>query len=399
MDVYNTIKFLGKGAFSDVYLVQCKETQKLYAKKCIHHKNLNIRERELLIMKTIKHPNIVGFYNSFDENDQLNIILEYCEKGDLQEFLNGRKMKEKSALHYFYQILQGLNYLHSNNIIHRDIKPQNILIDKNNVCKIADFGFARYNEEDTLLKTMCGSPLYMAPEIIKKQQYTESADIWSAGVLFYHMLTGTQPFECSNFYELSKLIDRGDDSIKYPPYLTAISRNILQKVLVFDYKKRIGIHECIESVNRAITNDEDVFEMDGLPTISKDSSNELMESSESNKLLEISFEPMSDSLLDGGSRHTPQQYSPSLPENSNSLIRRQTASTEVILKETECQKFEEWFSIKNSDSVHKKDNRKDMYFSDPLFEIVETTNNVMDDSWRFIKKAGNIISDIANNSV
>jgi len=393
MDLYNTIKFLGKGAFSDVYLVQDKETEKIYAKKCIHQKIVNLKERELIIMKKINHPNIVRFYNSYEEKESLNIIIEYCEKGDLQEFLNGRKMKEKHALHYFYQILQGLNYLHSNNIIHRDIKPQNILIDKNNVCKIADFGFARYKEEDKLLKTMCGSPLYMAPEIIKKQHYTESADIWSVGVLFFQMLTGTQPFECSNFYELSKLVDEGEDCIKYPPYITAVSRDILQKVLVFDYNERIGIQECIEMVNKAITCEEDIFEMDGIPSISKEPKkpNELMESSESNKLLEISFEPMPESLLD--------QKIPILPITETSLIRRQTASTEIVLKETECQSFEDWFTIKNSDSVHKNKSTKKMYFSDPLFEIVEATNNVMDDSWRIFKKAGNIISDIANNSV
>jgi serine/threonine protein kinase len=395
MDLYNTIKFLGKGVFSEVYLIQHKQTEELFARKCIRHNKVNLKDRELLIMKKIKHPNIVSFYDSFEDSNQLNIIIEYCEKGDLQEFLNGRKMKEKHALHYFYQILQGLNYLHSNNIIHRDIKPQNILIDKYNVCKIADFGFARYKEEDTLLKTVCGSPLYMAPEIIKKQHYTESADIWSAGVLFYQMLTGSQPFKCSSFYELSKLVDDGEDCIKYPPYMTAVSRDILQKVLIFDYNERIGIQECLDVVNKAITQEEDIFEMDGIPKQKIIESKEMLESSESNKLLEISFEPISDSLLDIYKR----EYSPPLPEGSQSLIRRQTESTEVVLKNTECQKFDDWFSIKNSDSVHKKKDSKKMYFSDPLFEIVETTNYIMDDSWRFIKKAGNIISDITNNSV
>jgi len=395
MDLYNTIKFLGKGVFSEVYLIQHKQTEELFARKCIHHNKVNLKDRELLIMKKIKHPNIVSFYDSFEESNQLNIIIEYCEKGDLQEFLNGRKMKEKHALHYFYQILQGLNYLHSNNIIHRDIKPQNILIDKYNVCKIADFGFARYKEEDTLLKTVCGSPLYMAPEIIKKQHYTESADIWSAGVLFYQMLTGSHPFKCSSFYELSKLVDDGEDCIKYPPYMTAVSRNILQNVFIFDYNERIGIQECLDLVNKAITQEEDIFEMDGIPKQINIESKELLELSESNKLLEISFEPISDSLLDIYKR----EYSPPLPEGSQSLIRRKTESTEVVLKNTECQKFDDWFSIKNSDSVHKKKESKKMYFSDPLFEIVETTNYIMDDSWRFIKKAGNIISDITNNSV
>ena len=121
--------------------------------------------------------------------------------------------------------------------------------------------------------------------------------------------------------------------------------------------------------------------------------NEIKEISESNKLLEISVDPMPGSLLD-------RTYTPPLSENEQTLIRRHTESTDVILKDTECEKFEDWFTINNSASIHKKENdTKKMYFSDPLFNIVEATNNVMDDSWRFLKKAGNIISDITGNSV
>ena len=384
MDFYKTIKFIGKGIFSEVYMVEHKETKECFAMKCILQKDSKLTERELDIFKNIKHPNIVSFKETFTDNNQVKIVMEYCCKGDLEHFLNKRKMKEKHALHYFYQILQGLQYLHSNNIIHRDIKPQNILVDANNVCKISDFGFARYKEQDKLLQTMCGSPLYMAPEIIKHQEYSTKADIWSAGVIFYQMLTGTQPLKSKSFYELSKKIDQGNEAIEIPLFISLKCRTILESILIFDTDKRIDICKCLEMVNRAITDDEDIFEMDGVirKEISKEV--ELMDSCDSNKLLEISYEPLPPSPLDN-------------LDNSNEIIVEQTESIKVVLNKTDCDKLDNWFTIPNSDYIHKREGAE-MYYSDPIFTVVSGVNNVMDDTWRIFKKAGNILSDLQNNS-
>ena len=398
MDSYKTIKYIGKGVFSEVYLVQHKETEELFAIKRIRNKQeKKYTERELDILKRVNHPNIVSFKEVILEKDSVNILTEYCCKGDLHHFLDGRKMKEKSALHYFYQILQGLNYLHTNNIIHRDIKPQNILIDSDNNCKIADFGFARYDKNESLLNTICGSPLYMAPEIIKKQKYSINADVWSVGVILYQMLTASQPFNCSNFYELSKKVDEGESAIEYPMYISTEVRQLLKEIFTFTEGDRPSITYCLSKVNSIITGDNDIFQMDDVNEnqtdriINSSDLSELSELSESNKLLEISCPPMAASLLDNNDNKL------MIPDiNNNTLIERKTSSTLVVIKNTDCHEFEDWFSLKKTDYIHKENT--EMYYSDPLYSVVTGVNNVMDDGWRMFKKAGNILSDISKNN-
>jgi len=399
MDDFDTIKLLGRGVFSEVYLVKKKSTEEYFAMKSIHKKNpVELLDREMTILKAIFHPNIVSLKEVIKDDISTKLIMEYCSKGDLNDYLNMRKMKEKSALHFMYQILQGLQYLHSNNIVHRDIKPQNILIDKNNVCKIADFGFARYKDQDKLLETMCGSPLYMAPEIIKHQHYSMKADIWSVGVVFYQMLTGQQPLKSKNFYELSKKIDNGDASISIPLDIPSKSRVILENILIFDSDKRIDVFKCLELVNAAIINEDNIFQMDN--SIEPPCSSELMESSESNKLLEISYEPMPMSLLDTNEDQVnPSDIALNSTETSDNIIENVTNSTKALIKNVNVEHHEDWFTVKNSDYIHKEQGDR-MYYSDPLYTIVSGVNNAMDDTWKIFKKASNLISDIGEyNSV
>jgi serine/threonine protein kinase len=399
MDDFNTIKLLGRGVFSEVYLVKKKSTEEYFAMKSIHKKNpLELLDREMTILKNVFHPNIVMLKEVIKDDISTKLIMEYCSKGDLNEYLNMRRMKEKSALHFLYQILQGLQYLHSNDIIHRDIKPQNILIDKNNVCKIADFGFARYKDQDKLLETMCGSPLYMAPEIIKHQHYTMKADMWSVGVVFYQMLTGQQPLKSKNFYELSKKIDNGDASISIPLDIPSKSRVILENILIFDSVKRIDVFKCLELVNDAIINENNIFQMDN--SLVEPCSSVLLESSESNKLLEISYEPMPMSLLDNKDiQDSFDDIASNSTETSDNIIENITNSTKVVIKNVNVEHHEEWFTVKNSDYIHK-DREDKMYYSDPLYTIVSSANNVMDDTWKIFKKASNLISNIGEyNSV
>ena len=398
MDKYNTIKYIGKGIFSQVYLVEDVETKKQYAMKCIFIKNNeDIIERELKIMQMMNHPNIVKYIEVIREKEEIKVIMEYCKNGDLDCYVRGRKMNEKGAWYYLYQILQGINYLHSKNIMHRDLKPQNILVDDNNVCKIADFGFAKIQEND-MINTMCGSPMYMAPEIIKHQEYSEKADIWSCGIIFYQMLTGELPLKSKNFYELSKKIDMGQDCIQYPLYVSSISRGIMDKMILFNSKDRYNTTECISIVNKAITFEENIFELDipdesqeivqfkGSVMDSSDLDSSDLDSSnleESNSLLEISINPIS------------MPMPMSLLDNKDILISHQTSSTRVIVKSTE-NKYEDWFNIKKTDYIHKEPENK-MYYSDPLYNVVSSVNNAIDDTWRLFKKASNIVSDINNS--
>ena len=178
---------IGKGSFSRIYLGKHKYTKKVVAIKRIRinleNKDQNLPiEREIQIMKTIDHPNIVKMYDILRDSTHIYIILEYCQYGDFSKFLNNRALKEVWAKSFLIQIAKALQYLKSKNIFHRDIKPHNILLTKKYKIKISDFGFAKINNNN-LSDTLCGSPLYMAPEILTYKKYTDKADLWSIGVI------------------------------------------------------------------------------------------------------------------------------------------------------------------------------------------------------------------------
>ena len=213
-------KRIGKGAFSRVYKgYHIKRPNNIVAIKQIEHDNItklatNIK-REIDVMKNLNHMYILKLYDVVYDYDNNNIylILEYCAKGDMTSFLNNRPLKEKYVKKYMYQLSEGLKYLYKHKIIHRDLKLSNILISDTNDIKISDFGFARYFDSDTMVETLCGTPLYMAPEIMKYKNYTIKADLWSIGIIMYQMLVGKPPYNAKTFYQLVKMID------KYKPQL------------------------------------------------------------------------------------------------------------------------------------------------------------------------------------
>jgi serine/threonine protein kinase len=222
---------LGRGSFSIVYLgiyngvenVYMAHNQKI-AIKVIKTNNLTTKAKEILedeitIMKLIKddpHPNIVECYDVIIQKDELFIIMEYCDSGDLRKILK-KPIKERFAQFYFCQLANGLKYLSRHCIIHRDIKPRNILLtDGRKILKIADFGFATKFNNKSLHDTICGSPLYMAPEIMNNNKYDNQADLWSIGMILYEMLYGAHPFNsCRTFPELKDTI--ANTIIEIPP--------------------------------------------------------------------------------------------------------------------------------------------------------------------------------------
>jgi serine/threonine protein kinase len=209
-------KRIGKGSFSRVYKgYKVGYPDKLYAIKKIDGDSENERlKKEIEVMKNIKHPNIIKLYDVCYQDDSIYLILEYCVKSDFSKFLKKRPLKEKYAQKYLLQISSALRYLFEKNIIHRDLKPHNILVTENNDLKISDFGFARYFEKNTLVDTICGSPLYMAPEIMKNKNYNIKSDLWSVGIILYEMLSGKTPFKVKTFYNLIKNIDK--NPIEFP---------------------------------------------------------------------------------------------------------------------------------------------------------------------------------------
>ncbi len=239
-------KRIGRGSFSKIYKGIHKDTKQVIAVKKIEIDNIkklnsNI-EREINVMKELSHPNIVKLYDVIYDYDNNNIylIIEYCAKGDFNKFLNKRPLKEKYAKKYIKQLADGLKYLLQNNIMHRDLKPHNILLTEKNELKLSDFGFARYFEKNTLVETLCGSPMYMAPEIMKYREYTNKSDLWSVGVIMYETLTGRPPFNSKTFYNLLKDIEQKKIVIPLNIKLSNDCENLMYSLLVKNPSKRLS---------------------------------------------------------------------------------------------------------------------------------------------------------------
>lgn len=217
---------IGRGAFSNIYKGENIVTKMPVAvKEMPFDKIKKIKEnikREFTLLKTLDHPNIIKLYDVFFDESSKNIyfMIDLYENGDLSNYLNGKKIKEKYAKNYMRQIKDGLEYLYTKKILHRDLKPQNILVSRRNTLVITDFGFARYFENDVMLQTICGSPLYMAPEILLKKKYTTISDLWSVGIILYEMLCGYVPFESKNLVDLLHKIKKID--VNYPPDFNSI---------------------------------------------------------------------------------------------------------------------------------------------------------------------------------
>ena len=245
-------KRIGKGGFSVVYLGEQKYTKQQVAVKKIDVENIyklnkNIK-REIELHKKIKHRNIISLYDIIydDKNHYIYLILEYCEKGDFAKFQNKQPLKEIYIQKYIKDLSEGLKYLSQYNIIHRDLKPQNLLISNCGDIKISDFGFAKeHNNIDNLKQTYCGSPLYMAPEILHYQKYNSKSDLWSVGIIIYEMITGKPPYHVKNFYQLMKLIDKENIVLpyKYKLYISKELQNLLLRLLVKEPERRIGWSE------------------------------------------------------------------------------------------------------------------------------------------------------------
>jgi serine/threonine protein kinase len=242
-------KRIGKGAFSNIYKGYDKKNKKMVAIKeiCLDtlSKYKDSIKRETKIMKNLDHPNIVTLYDTIidDATDNIYLVLEYFERGDFSKFLKKRPLKEKFAKKYLKQLADGLKYLLENKIIHRDLKPQNILVSSLGDIKITDFGFARYFDNDMVIQTICGSPMYMAPEIMKKKKYDFKSDLWSVGVIFYEMLVGRTPFKAKNIFDLMRQIEK--NSIKLPEdiHISVDCKDLLFKLLKKDPEDRITWEE------------------------------------------------------------------------------------------------------------------------------------------------------------
>jgi serum/glucocorticoid-regulated kinase 2 len=246
LDSFVTICFLGKGAYGKVLLVKKKETQekfalKILAKKRVFEKNhqMNVITEKEILAKMGKCPFFIRFYHSFQSSKKLFFVLEYCPGGDLFHLIRRRKMLNESiARFYACQIVLALEALHANNIVYRDLKPQNVLIDVDGYIKITDFGLSRQNVTKDDAKTICGTPEYFAPEVVSRLKYGKQVDWWSLGCIIFEMITGLPPFYSENRQDLFVGIIYDDPQL--PDDITPEGKSLLSALLAKDPSQRLG---------------------------------------------------------------------------------------------------------------------------------------------------------------
>lgn len=194
-------------------------------------------------MKMVRHPNIVYLYEIIETDEHIYLVLEFAEQGELFRVMAQEvRLKERAAGRIFFQILNAVEYLHRLNITHRDLKPENILLDTDFNVKLVDFGLSNYAPKGTLLKTACGSPCYVPPEMVSGKHYDGCiGDVWSLGVIFYAMICRSLPFEEKTTKELYEKVIDGFYLI--PSDITMEAIEVIQKTLVTDPKRRITIPE------------------------------------------------------------------------------------------------------------------------------------------------------------
>ncbi|WOG97003.1 hypothetical protein DCAR_0416342 [Daucus carota subsp. sativus] len=232
---YHVIELVGEGSFGKVYKGRRKYTGQTVAMKFIMKhgktdKDIQNLRQEIEILRKLKHENIIGMLDSFESPQEFCVVTEFAQ-GELFEILEDDKcLPEEQVQAIAKQLVRALHYLHSNRIIHRDMKPQNILIGAGSVVKLCDFGFARAMSTNTVvLRSIKGTPLYMAPELVREQPYNHTADLWSLGVILYELFVGQPPFYTNSVYALIRHIIK--DPVKYPENMSSNFKSFLRGLL------------------------------------------------------------------------------------------------------------------------------------------------------------------------
>ena len=255
LEDFKVLKVIGRGSFGKVNLVEYLPTHETYAMKSLK-KDLLIEQEQIEntllekeILQTIDYPLLCGLVFCFQTEERIYFIMPFLSGGELFQHLRKfRTFDEEKVRFYGAQIALALEYLHSKGIVYRDLKPENILMDEQGYLRLADFGMAKKLKDDEKAMSFCGTPEYLAPEIITMEGHDKNADWWSFGILLFEMLCGLPPFYVENLDKMYELIKTS--SVKFPKRinLSEDAKDIIRKLLEKNPKKRLGSQNGIEEI-------------------------------------------------------------------------------------------------------------------------------------------------------
>ena len=243
---FEKLKVLGKGSFGEVLLVKLKANNKYYAMKILVKKQVKLRHQEIHtkaerdLMVRINCPFIVNIKFAFQDTYKLYIITEFMQGGEMFFHLHKeRRFSNEKTRFYIIEIILAIEFLHENKMLYRDLKPENIMVDSTGHIKLTDFGLSKMiNKQKEKAFTICGTPQYLAPEILSDDGYDDSVDWWSLGCVMFEMLVGKAPFKIPKGAYLSA--DLYKKKITIPEFVTPEAKDLISLLLIPNPKKRLG---------------------------------------------------------------------------------------------------------------------------------------------------------------
>ncbi|XP_044281820.1 serine/threonine-protein kinase 33 isoform X2 [Varanus komodoensis] len=264
--IYSFGRKLGQGSFGVVIEATHKETGIKWAIKKVNREKagssaVKLLEREVSILKRVNHEHIIHLEEVFETPKRMYLVMELCEDGELKEILQKKgQFTENETRHIIQSLASAIAYLHRKDIVHRDLKLENILVKSSDIdeeneiklnIKVTDFGLAvqKMGGSESMFQSTCGTPIYMAPEVISAHDYSQQCDVWSIGVIMYMLLCGEPPFIASSEEKLFEVIKKGDLHFKHSTWesIGETAKNVLQLLLKVDPAHRITANELLDS--------------------------------------------------------------------------------------------------------------------------------------------------------
>jgi len=263
--VYEILEDIGSGQYAQVFkaVKRYEDDETAYAVKCIDRKDTgadfqSVTDKEIEIMKAIDHPNCVSLFEIYQTDVQVQLVMELLEGRDLFErIMIRKKYTEANSKALMKQVCDGVKYLHEQKIIHRDLKPENILLvkddksaadDADTDCKVADFGLSKvFPEGVEVTQTICGTPGYVAPEILNRQPYGVKIDVWSIGVIAYITLCGFPPFPLDMTANAVTKVKNAEFSFPEPHWdgISDEAKDFISKLIVVDVEERLSMEDVV----------------------------------------------------------------------------------------------------------------------------------------------------------